>query len=607
MPLTKLQYRPGINTEFTSYANEGGWEDSDKVRFRFGFPEKIGGWVKYSNAQIFGTARSLHNWKALDGTELMGVGTNLKFYVEVGEAYYDITPLRATTTGTATFAAVNGSSTITVSDNAHGCIPGDFVTFSGAVSLGGNVTAAVLNQEYEILTVPNDNQYTIQVSATANSSDTGNGGGSVVAAYQINVGIDTVVPGTGWGAGTWSRGSWGSAATVVAGGGNIRIWKQDNFGQDLVYNIRDGGIYYWAYDSLLSTRGVALSSLDSNAPTIARQMLVSDRDRHVIALGCDAYGDATNTQDKLLIRWSDQENAADWAPTAENTAGDLIVGNGSEIVQGVETRREIIIITDSSVHSLQYIGAPYTFGLTQISANTTIIGPNAAVAVGDAVFWMGRDKFYLYDGQVSPLPCAVRDTVFQDFNTTQSEKVFASVNSSFGEVTWFYPSADSENNNKYVTYNYEQQIWYFGSLSRSAWLDRGLKPYPVAAAFNGYLYQHEIGSDDDGSAMTAYIQSSPLEIAEGDNFVFASRLIPDISFEKSSDMALQQATFTVNTERFPGTGYTGSVSTTVSNTATQNRIRARGRAFGLRVETDGLGVAWRLGATRLEIRPDGRR
>jgi len=607
MPLTKLQYRPGINTEFTSYANEGGWEDSDKVRFRFGFPEKIGGWVKYSNAQIFGTARSLHNWKALDGTELMGVGTNLKFYVEVGEAYYDITPLRATTTGTATFAAVNGSSTITVSDNAHGCIPGDFVTFSDAVSLGGNVTAAVLNQEYEILTVPNDNQYTIQVSATANSSDTGNGGGSVVAAYQINVGTDTVVPGTGWGAGTWSRGSWGSAATVVAGGGNIRIWKQDNFGQDLVYNIRDGGIYYWAYDSLLSTRGVALSSLDSNAPTIARQMLVSDRDRHVIALGCDAYGDATNTQDKLLIRWSDQENAADWAPTPENTAGDLIVGNGSEIVQGVETRREIIIITDSSVHSLQYIGAPYTFGLTQISANTTIIGPNAAVAVGDAVFWMGRDKFYLYDGQVSPLPCAVRDTVFQDFNTTQSEKVFASVNSSFGEVTWFYPSADSENNNKYVTYNYEQQIWYFGSLSRSAWLDRGLKPYPVAAAFNGYLYEHEIGSDDDGSAMTAYIQSSPLEIAEGDNFVFASRLIPDISFEKSSDMALQQATFTVNTERFPGTGYTGSVSTTVSNTATQNRIRARGRAFGLRVETDGLGVAWRLGATRLEIRPDGRR
>jgi len=607
MPLTKLQYRPGINTEFTSYANEGGWEDSDKVRFRFGFPEKIGGWVKYSNAQIFGTARSLHNWKALDGTELMGVGTNLKFYVEVGEAYYDITPLRATTTGTATFAAVDGSSTITVSDNAHGCIPGDFVTFSDAVSLGGNVTAAVLNQEYEILTVPNDNQYTIQVSATANSSDTGNGGGSVVAAYQINVGTDTVVPGTGWGAGTWSRGSWGSAATVVAGGGNIRIWKQDNFGQDLVYNIRDGGIYYWAYDSLLSTRGVALSSLDSNAPTIARQMLVSDRDRHVIALGCDAYGDATNTQDKLLIRWSDQENAADWAPTPENTAGDLIVGNGSEIVQGVETRREIIIITDSSVHSLQYIGAPYTFGLTQISANTTIIGPNAAVAVGDAVFWMGRDKFYLYDGQVSPLPCAVRDTVFQDFNTTQSEKVFASVNSSFGEVTWFYPSADSENNNKYVTYNYEQQIWYFGSLSRSAWLDRGLKPYPVAAAFNGYLYEHEIGSDDDGSAMTAYIQSSPLEIAEGDNFVFASRLIPDISFEKSSDMALQQATFTVNTERFPGTGYTGSVSTTVSNTATQNRIRARGRAFGLRVETDGLGVAWRLGATRLEIRPDGRR
>ena len=603
MPFTKLQFDPGVNTETTAYSNEGGWNDSDKVRFRFGFPEKIGGWVKYSANALVGTPRSLLAWRSLDNAELLAIGTNKKFYVEVGGDYNDITPLRATTTGSATFAAVNGSSTVTVTDSTHGVLAGDYVTFSGAASLGGTVTAAVLNLEYEVQTVPSSNTYTITVAATANGSDTGNGGGSVVAAYQINIGIDTVVPGTGWGAGTYGRLTWGSAATVVVGGGSIRIWKQDNFGEDLVFNIRDGAIYYWDYTGGLSSRGVTLSSLGSSAPTVARQVLVSDRDRHVIAFGCNAQG--SSTQDKLLIRFSDQENATDWAATAENTAGDLVIGSGTEIVQVVETRREMVILTDTSVYSMQFIGAPFTYGLTQISANTTSMGPNAAVAVGDAVFWLGGNQFYLYDGQVKALPCTVRDTVFNDFNFLQAEKTFASVNTSFGEVTWYYPSASSDDNDKYVTFNYEQNVWYYGSLGRSCWLDRGLKEYPVAGATNGYLYNHELGTDDDGSALTAYIESSPVDIGEGDSFVFARRLIPDISFSNSAATATPTATFTIKTERFPGTGYTKSVAATVAQSATQNNIRARGRAFGLRVESDGLGVAWRLGSPRLDIRPDG--
>ena len=605
MTLTKLQFQPGVNTETTAYSNEGGWNDCDKVRFRFGFPEKIGGWEKYSNNTLVGTPRSLHAWRAVDGSELMGIGTHKKFYVEEGFGYNDITPIRSTTTNAATFSATASSSTITVTDTAHGALVGDYVTFSGAVSLGGNVTADVLNKEYEIQTVPTGNTYTITVAVTANGSDTGNGGGSVTAAYQLNVGLDTVVPGTGWGAGTWSRGTWGSAATTVAGVVSIRIWKQDNFGEDLVFNVRDAGVYYWDYTSGFSARAVTLSSLGSSAPTVARQVLVSDRDRHVIAFGCNPEG--SSTQDKLLIRFSDQENATDWAATAENTAGDLIVGSGTEIVQAIETRREIVIITDSSVHSMQFIGAPFTFGLTQISAGTTIIGPNAAVALNDAVFWMGRNRFYLYDGQVKALPCTVRDTVFRDFNDTQAEKVFASANTSFGEITWFYPSASSEDNDKYVTFNYEQNIWYFGNLGRDCWLDRGLKEYPVAGFNNGYLYNHEIGTDDDGSAFTAYIESSPVDIGEGDKFLFARRLIPDISFANSTDQALPQATFTIKTERFPGTGYTSSTATTVGESATQNNIRARGRSFGVRVESDGLGVAWRLGSPRLDVRPDGAR
>ena len=606
MPLNKLQFKPGINTEVTAYSNEGGWLDADKVRFRFGFPEKLGGWTKYvSHTTFLGACRSLHAWRALDNSEFLGVGTNIKFYIEEGGAYNDITPLRQTTTGTASFAASNGSTTLTVTDNNHGALVGDFVTFSGAVSLGGNITADVLNIEYEVVSVVDSNNYTVTSAVAANASDTGNGGGSIVAAYQINIGVDTVVPGTGWGAGFFSRGTWGSATTDVAGGESLRIWSQDNFGEDLVFCIRDGSVYYWDKTSGINSRAVALSTLGTDAPVVARQMIVSDRDRHVIAMGCNPVG--SSVQDKLLIRFSSQEDATDWLPTATNSAGDLVVGSGSEIIAAVETRREVVVITDSSVHSLQYIGPPLSFGLTQLSTGTTIMGANSAVAINDAVVWMGRNRFYIYDGQVQVLPCSVRDTVFDDFNVTQNDKVFACVNSEFSEVTWFYPSADASSNDRYVTFNYAEKVWYYGTMARTAWLDRGLKEYPVAASTDGYLYNHEDGPDADGTAMSAYIESSPIEISAGEAYSFIRRLIPDVSFLNTANTANKELTMTIKAEDFPGTGYVRSYASTVTSDDTQNHVRIRGRAVGLRIESSNLGVTWRLGSPRIDVRQDGRR
>ena len=605
MPLNKLQFKPGINTELTAYANEGGWLDSDKVRFRFGYPEKIGGWTKYSTNPFLGACRSLHNWRALDNSEYLGVGTHLKFYIEQGLTFYDVTPLRATTVGTATFSATSGSTTLTVTDIGHGALQGDFVTFSGASSLGGVITDTVLDKEYEIVLIIDSNNYTITSAVAANGSDTGNGGVSVTAAYQINVGIDTVVPGNGWGAGFFSRGTWGSGATTVAGGESLRVWSQDNFGEDLLFCIRDGAVYYWDKTNGVATRAVTLASLSSSAPTIARQVAISDRDRHAIAFGCNPFGSAV--QDKLLIRFSDQENLTDWEPTATNTAGDLIVGTGSEIVAAVETRREVVILTDASVHSMQYIGPPFTFGLNQISLGTSIAGVNSAAAVNDAVFWMGKDRFYLYEGQVITLPCTVLDTVFDDFNYSQSDKVDASVNSKFNEITWFYPSASSDNNDKYVTFNYQEKVWYYGSLARTAWLDRSIKEFPIGASSDGYLYNHENGVDADGQPLTAYIESSPVDIQEGENFAFIRRLLPDVSFLNSTSGADKEVTFTLKMENFPGTGYTQSYASSVTDNATQNHVRIRGRAVGLRLESSNLGVTWRLGNPRIDIRPDGRR
>lgn len=639
MPLSKLQFQPGINRESTSYSNEGGWFDVDKMRFRAGYPEKIGGWVKLGLKSFLGTCRALHAWRTINLDNYLGLGTNLKYYIEEGEGYYDITPIRATTTaGDVTFAAVNGSSVLTVSDTAHGAVAGDFVTFTGATSLGGNITAAILNQEYQIATIVSDNSYTIVARAVntvaditvdgqytpvpvlANASDSGDGGAAVVGAYQINTGIDTSIYGNGWGASFWGRGTWGSGASIDALTDTLRIWSHDNFGEDLIINVYNGGIYYWdaSVATPLAQRAVPLTSLSgaSNPPTVAAKIIVSDVDRHVIAFGCNPLG--SSTQDPLLIRFSDQENAADWTPTTTNTAGDLLVGSGSRIVAAVETRQQILVFTDISVHAMQYLGPPFTFGINMMAEGTTIVGPNAVVAVDDSVFWMGQTEFYVYNGSVQKLPCSVRDYVFSNFNTDQIEKVFCSTNTSFAEIWWFYPSANSDVLDRYVVYNYEQNIWYYGSIARSAWIDRGVVGFPIAAGLDGYLYYHENGFDDGStspaSAINAYIESSQFDIADGNNFSFVSRLIPDITFRNSS-AASPSVVFTMKARNFPGGAYLQDDSETVTKTASvpveqftnQVYVRLRGRSMALKVESLTKGIGWRLGSPRIDVRPDGRR
>jgi hypothetical protein len=636
MPLTKLQFKPGVNRETTSYTNEGGWYDVDKVRFRFGMPEKIGGWTKFATSSYLGTARAMHPWVALDNSRLIGIGSSLKYYInQDGGLFYDITPIRSTTAaGDVTFSATSGSSTITVTDLNHGCVVNDFMTFSGATSLGGNITADVLNQEYYVTEVVDDNNYTITARTAgttisditvdgalsptpvlADGSDTGNGGASCVAAYQVSVGLDTTATGAGWGVGTWGRGAWGSAATTPIVTNTLRIWSHDNFGEDLLMNVRNGGIYYWDRTGGLTSRAVSLDSLagSNSAPTIAKQILVSDRDRHVIAFGCDPEGNP-GVQDPLIIRFSSQENLTDWETRPDNTAGELRLGSGSEIITAVETRQQILVFTDDSLYAMQYLGPPFTFGVNHISENVTTMGPLSAVAVEDNVFWMGLNEFYAFGGTVQRIPCSVRDYVFSDFNLLQREKVVAASNTAFSEVWWFYPSSGSETNDRYVVYNYQQQIWYYGTMPRTYWMDRGIYDNPIAAGPNNYLYIQETGFDADGSAITAYIESSQIDIGDGDQFAFIKRLIPDLTF-RDSTASSPSANFTIKTRNFPGGVYLQSNEKTVTKTASvpveqftdQVHLRLRGRSFAMRIESDDSGVGWRLGSPRLDIRPDGRR
>jgi len=705
MPLTKLQFRPGINRETTSYSNEGGWFDMDKVRFRFGFPEKIGGWEPTSSTYFLGTCRALHPWVSLQGDRYLGVGTHLKYYINEGGSYNDITPIRTTTaagdvtfsaaantlsaaiddledtlpltstsgfpdTGviligaeTISYAAVSANtlvgcvrgfsgttatshntsaavkcSTIIVTDADHGALESDFVTFSGAVTLGDAFTADVLNQEYQVVYVSTVNSYYIDAREAATSissitgttglspayvfastSDSGNGGSSVVGLYQINTGLDTTITGTGWGAGTWSRGAWGSAASLDASGQTLRIWSHDNFGEDLLLNVRDGDLFYWDKTNGVGTRAVELASLPgaNTTPVIAKKVLVSDRDRHVIAFGCDSELDP-GVQDPLLIRFSDQASLTEWNATATNTAGDLRLGSGSEIVTAVETRQQVLVFTDVSLHAMQFLGAPFTFGINTVSENITIASPLAAIAVEDNVFWMGAEEFYVYGGAVQRLPCTVRDFVFSNINSSQLEKVTAGTNTAFSEVWWFYPSASSNENDSYVVYNYQQQIWYYGSMNRTCWLDRGVESLPVAAASDHVLYYQEQGLDDGStnpaSGITAYIESSQMDLGEGDQFAFLRRMIPDLTFRDSTNQT-PQATMTLKTRNFPGGNYLQSNSKLVERTATvpveqfteQVHVRLRGRSFAFKIETTDTGTTWRLGSPRVDIQPDGMR
>ena len=616
MPLRKLVLRPGVNKEVTRYVDEEGWADCDKIRFRAGYPEKIGGWQRISSNTFLGVARALFNWVTLEGQKLLSVGTNLKFYIEKGGAYFDVTPERTPSGVSLTdpFETVSGSTTVTVTDANGGYINGDFVTFSGASAVGG----LTLNGEFQI-TYSTGNTYTIQSSSAASSSATG--GGSVTAKYQLNVGPEFAVPLVGWGAGGWSEGTWGNGATSTD---SLRLWSQSNFGEDLIFGPRGSSIYYWDATNGLTTRAVELSSLAgaSNTPTKQNFILVSDVSRFVFCFGANTLG--TSTQDPMLIRWSDQENAVNWTPSATNQAGDLRLSQGSEIISALQARQEILVFTDSALYALQYVGGTIVWGSQLLSTNLSIASQNAAVFSDGVTYWMGLDSFYLYDGSVKNLPCTVKRHVFSDINQEQIEQVFAGSNEGFNEIWWFYCSGTSTTVDKYVIYNYEQNIWYFGSLARSAWIDTGIRQFPVAATYSNNLVTHEDGLDNNegssGTAITAFITSGEFDIDDGDKFSFIRRLLPDITFEGSTAES-PAATFELLPLQSSGSGRNdplsegGSSSGTVTRSATvpvekyttQVNTRVRGRQLSIKVQSDSLGVKWQLGAPRIDIRADGRR
>ncbi len=611
----------------TDLMSKGGWTDGNLVRFRKGLPEKIGGWTKNTVNTFLGACRALLGWVALDSTKYLGLGTNLKYYVKEGNTFNDVTPLRSTTAaGDVTFSATNGSSTVTVTDTSHGAVANDFVTFSGASSLGGNVNSNVLNQEYQIDAITNANSYTITakntsgVTVTANSSDTGNGGSSVVGKYQINTGLNVYVPSTGWGVSTWGDGTWGSAS-AISFANQLRLWSHDSFGEDLIINPRAGGIFLWDESGGLTTRAVNITALSGAnlAPTVGLQTIVSDIDRHVIVLGADPIvgSSRSGSSDPLLIAFSDQESATEWEPTATNTAGSLRLSSGSQIVGGLRARQEILIWTDTSLYSMQFVGAPFTFGVNLINENVGMISPNGAVNAPDGVYWMARDGFYKYTGSVQRVPCSVLNYVLDDLNNTQSFKIFAFSNKEFNEIGWFYASSGSDDIDRYVNYNYLEGVWSIGQLSRTAWLDEGIFENPLAtegSSNSSVLYNHETGDDDDGSPMdNVFIESGDIDIEQGEQFGFVSRIIPDIKFFGDTPTT-GQINFVLKTRNFPGESLTTNSTNDVTSSTQQNFVRVRGRQMVLRVQSDDdaatgvrLGFKWRLGASRFDIRTDGRR
>lgn len=621
MPLSKFIFRPGIMREGTDYDNEGGWFDGNLVRFKSGRAEKIGGWRKDSVNSFLGTCRELSSWVALDGSKYLGLGTNKKYYIQDGDVFNDVTPIRATTgANEISFAATNGSNILTITDTAHGAVQGDFVTYSGCASLGGLITAGVLNQEYEITTVTNANVYTLLAkdtsgnSVSANGSDTGNGQGTIIGNYQINIGLDEYVSSTGWGAGLWGTGTFGSA-TALSFTNQLRLWSADNFGEDLVSCGRNGGIFYWKKSDGLTTRAVLLASKTgaNQVPTVGLQTIVSEKDRHLIVLGADNLSGDTRTGviDPMLIAFSDQENELEFEPRTTNTAGSLRLSEGSIIVGSVKARQEILVWTDTALYSMQFVGPPFTFSINLINNNTGLIAPNAAVTSPAGVYWMGYDSFYVYNGSVQKIPCSVLSYVFDNLNVGQSYKILAFTNNRFNEVGWFYVSSDSTEIDQYVTYNYAEKSWSYGVLSRTAWLDSGTESYPRATSSN-YIYEHEFGYDDDGSPMTnVFIESSDFDIGDGEQFAFISRIIPDLRFvSNSSGGAVNMVLKTRNT---PGDTLATNSTNVITSTTSQSFVRARARQAAVRIESDdndtssNASVGWRLGATRLDVRPDGRR
>jgi hypothetical protein len=626
MTMQKLQFKPGVNRDQGNYTNEGGWFACDKIRFRSGQPQKIGGWLKIVPQVLVGTCRQMFTWISSFSDNFMAVGTNKKLYLNAGSNIYDITPVQhtSTTLGAAPgpFTATSGSAIITVSyatDTAYTPEVGNYVTFSGAVSLGGNITAAVLNASlgYEILSVDGTGfTYTIQVSATANASDTSKGGATVTAKYDIDTGPLINIYGYGWGAGAWGRGGWGSSSitpvTIFQ-----RDWFFDNFDDSLVANIRNGAPYYWIFDQIITTRAVPLSSISgaSDVPTEVMQLLVSQGSKHLLALGATPFGGGSF--DPLLIRWSSQDDPANFTPSPTNSAGFLRVSRGDRIIRGIPTRQEILIFTNATLNSLQFLGNTDVFGLQELSDNISIASPRSVIVISNVALWMGTDKFYTYSGRVDTLPCTLRNHVFENINFEQMDQIVCGTNEQWNEVWWHYPTANSQTNDAYVIYNYFDKIWYYGSLNRTAWNDSPLRPYPQAvggADGSQYIYNQEQGVDDDLVPMASYIQSSDFDIVDGEQFLLIKRIIPDVDFTGSNRLTNTNPSVlvTMKPRNFPGSPYANSpsknvVETSVDTYTDQIFLRARARQIAIKVSSADIGVQWQLGSPRLDGRPDGKR
>lgn len=642
MPFLKLNFRPGVNRDQTSYSGEGGWYECDKIRFFSGYPQKIGGWQKVTPYFFFGVCRQLFNWITSYSDNLLALGTNNHVYIETGGQFYNITPLitSGTTTGTALFDSTSGSSTITVNDS--GCpalrAVGDFVSFSGVATLGAsNITGDILSQDYEITEVVSSTSYKIVARSdtnknsvtpvVANATVTSGGGGATVAKYAISSGYASTTFGYGWGTGGYGDSPWGLGTSTPVSLLQ-RDWWFDNFDNDLVMNIRKGEIYYWERGSLtnpstaLNTRAVLLSSLTgaSNVPNAAMQVLVSQNDKHLLAFGCQPYGGTSTDYDPLLIRWANQDEPQNWTPSTSTSAGFIRVSRGSEIVRAFATRQEILVWTNSSLYSLQYLGTTDVFGLQELADNISIISPRAVATANNVTYWMGQDKFYVYSGQVQTLPCTLRQYVFQDINFNQVDQIVCGTNEGFTEIWWFYPSSTSNWNNRYVIFNHLENAWYYGSIVRTAWLDTALRGNPIACSTGendavGYEYAHEDGVNDGDAPMESYIQSSDFDLGDGEQFMLTRRLLPDFNFNESTADS-PSVTMTMRPKRFSGSAYANTASDTqsvISSIATIDQyteqvfIRARGRQMALKVASADPGVQWQLGSLRLDVRPDGKR
>ena len=626
MPIKRIELQPGIMRETTNYANRGGWYDGDKIRFRAGKPEKIGGWRKALDAKFDGSCRLMHEWQALDLNRFLFLGTHLKAYILWGSAYYDITPIRATHVLADPFRT-DGGNRIIVTDMTGGLTPNDYVTYSGATDITNImpplersedgtprstiVPAAMLNQEFQVSEIIDDHHYVILLPEPHNTSGYVGGGPAVSAAYQVYTGLDVAVPGTGWGASPWGTPiGWGEGYSYRDNEGNlpynqIRLWTADNYGEDLIYAIRGGQIFYWARNLGVDKRGVPLQSMAGalEAPHYAFVILISEGDRHVVAIGTNDLGQ--DTLDPLLVRWSDQENALDWEPRRNNSAGTYRLSSGSSLQGAVRTRQEVIIWTEKNMHSMRYIGPPYTFGFNLLAENVSLISPRGMINAGGRVFWMDRNSFYAYTGQVQELPCTVTDYVFSDFNMAQRAKIFACHNHNFNEVMWFYPSELSDEVDKYVAYQYVDNVWTYGTMERTAWLDLVWGgSYPVATS-DGQLWHHEYGDDADTEPLPAWVESSDLDVEDGDKFAFLRRVIPDVQFR--GDGSAQAVGLTLRARRAPGDFYIEKARAEITPYTKDCWVRARGREFSLRFESNSIGTGWRLGAFRIEVQPDGKR